>query len=314
MRISLMFVTPRSLRSLVKFVLALTLVPAAIACAPSREQVATDTDKIVGGFVAPEGAFPGTVAVYFDDFQGCGGSLIAPDWVLTAGHCVEPDKGDGGISKVVIGRQDLTKTTVGEEHTVDRVIRHEGFNWDTLDNDVSLLHLSSPSTLPLVKLITPAQASQLIDGAAATVVGWGATDENAKESDQLLEVTVPLMSNTQCASYPQYENLTPNQICAAFTSGGYDSCQGDSGGPIFLRIGGSPVQFGTVSWGIGCARPSAPGVYTRLPNYVAWIADKTNGAAGTPGPVATGDGGTTSDAGTTPPPPPADAGTVGDAG
>lgn len=50
-------------------------------------------------------------------------------------------------------------------------------------------------------------------------------------------------------------------ICAGELDGEKDSCQGDSGGPL---VDSDKVQVGIVSWGIGCARPNKPGVYTRI--------------------------------------------------
>ena len=68
------------------------------------------------------------------------------------------------------------------------------------------------------------------------------------------------------------------QLCAG--SGGVDSCQGDSGGPLNVRGGEAPIQYGVVSWGLGCARADSPGIYMRVSAYADWIS-KTTGIART---------------------------------
>jgi len=82
----------------------------------------------------------------------------------------------------------------------------------------------------------------------------------------LREVTVPIISNTQCSTY--YDGITARMLCAYVEGGGKDSCQGDSGGPAVVD---GPLLVGIVSWGIGCARPNYPGVYTRVSSVYSWI-------------------------------------------
>jgi len=72
----------------------------------------------------------------------------------------------------------------------------------------------------------------------------------------------------------QFEGMlisAETHICAGI--GDADSCTGDSGGPLVFRPEeGPPVQIGIVSWGLGCARPEAPGIYARVAHYKDWIA------------------------------------------
>jgi secreted trypsin-like serine protease len=235
--------------------------------------------RIVGGAEAQAGAWPGTVALYMGSTQACGGALVADEWVLTAGHCVSPSSTNGGISKVVINRHRLSSTD-GETRTVKKAIRHAGFNSSTLDNDLALLQLSSKTTAPLSKLVTSAQMANIVADATVIVVGWGRMGEGGGTSDVLREVSVPIISNAQCRTYQSYDEVTDNQICAGLPNGGRDSCQGDSGGPLFMKLGSDTVQIGLVSWGIGCARPNAPGVYTRIGNYLGWMSQQSGGAIG----------------------------------
>lgn len=265
------------------------------ACAaPGEEQSVSGTDAIIGGHQSEDGSWAGAAALYMNNSQVCGGTLVAPEWVVSAGHCVvRPTTPTGGITKIVLGRHKLSATADGEEIPVLKAFQHEGFNRSTLDNDISVFQLSRPSTMPVAKIADPAViAALLADSATTTVVGWGTQAEGASHtSDTLFEVDVPVISNDRCKAFPRYNNLTDNMFCAGLVTGGQDSCQGDSGGPIFAKQGEDVVQVGLVSWGIGCARPNAPGVYTRVTNYLGWLYGKTNGAVGTaptpPAPPAT---------------------------
>jgi len=60
-------------------------------------------------------------------------------------------------------------------------------------------------------------------------------------------------------------------ICAGYKQGGKDACQGDSGGPFVVKKDNAYTLQGVVSFGIGCARPGLPGIYTRVSTYVRWI-------------------------------------------
>ncbi len=248
---------------------------------PTTNSPPEPSPRIVGGVASQPGNGPWVVALLDatkDPFQGqfCGGSLIAPSWVLTAAHCTKYPA--PAVIDVLTGRQ-LLSGSGGQRIRVVRAIANPNYNAYTDDNDLALLQLSDPSTSPTLPFLVPGFESAYSPGTGATVYGWGnvSATTTAAYPDELRQVTVPVLADSTCSSNSvygtEYHSLT--MVCAgSYPFGGKDSCNGDSGGPLVVPFGYGVAQVGIVSWGVNdpCAQPNYPGVYTRVPTYANWIA------------------------------------------
>jgi len=222
--------------------------------------------RIIGGQEATPNQYP--FAVSLQDWGGhfCGGSLITKNIVLTAAHC------QGTPYSVVLGRHNV-KGSGGQTISAKKEIPHTGYDDETTDNDFMLVVLSSDATINNdVKLVSINRdsAKPNVGGGVLTAMGWGDTSPNRALSNVLMEVNVNTMSNSDCDKSSDgndsYQGkITDNMLCARASN--KDSCQGDSGGPLMA----GNTQVGVVSWGIGCADPSFPGLYARVSQAQSWI-------------------------------------------
>lgn len=238
--------------------------------------------RIVGGEPALISDFPWQVALVRganaepQRSQFCGGTLIAPDTVITAAHCIDNAivRSDPGLVNIVAGAS--AYETGGERRTVRTIIVHPQWNRTSYDYDVAILKLASPVTKGRpIKLSSQSPAP----GSRAWVSGWGATVEGGYGSPDLMAVSVPVVSKAICNQKESYGGtMTDRMLCAGEREGGKDSCQGDSGGPL---VSGTYMQerlVGIVSWGEGCARRLKYGIYTDTAAISDWSASVIGGS------------------------------------
>ena len=233
--------------------------------------------KIVGGGeVEPAFRYPWMVSLQSAaGFHTCGGVLVAPTKVLTAAHCVANDR----RYVAHIGRHNLAanETASGAEALPQSgaAATHPRWNDSNFEYDFAIVTLASPSAATPASIdfddlsVGEPSPDGAVETTLLTTMGWGALFEGGSAPEVLNSVVVPAVPHAACAeSYSGVDR--ESMLCAGFPEGGRDSCQGDSGGPL-VREDGSDKLVGIVSWGAGCARPDAPGVYARVAAARAWL-------------------------------------------
>ena len=227
--------------------------------------------------------------------------IVAPQWVLTAAHCVVVDptatenvKADDAVV-VGYGSVDRTQTKKVES---DKIVVNPDYlaKGANSNADIALIKLKDPiADAQPIEIADAALTKKLLTpGATVTVTGWGAVwdpeDKNvlamlsqltsgADLGDKLNyplklhQVEIQVMDNDSCKTLFQGSKveIVESSICALQPGSRKNACYGDSGGPLMA----SPkprtfVQVGIVSR--GCGNMDLPNIYTRVASFSDWIA------------------------------------------
>ncbi|CAM5118154.1 unnamed protein product [Eretmochelys imbricata] len=238
--------------------------------------------RIVGGTDAQAGQWPWQVSLNFQSVHVCGGSLISPQWVITAAHCFPPENPIAGY-EVTLGAFQLSNlladiVVVG----VEQAIKNPDYTDEGSGGDLALVKLKRPVsyTRSIRPICLPSASVSFPSGMTCTVTGWGnvLTSVSLPSPKTLQQLEVPLIGLETCrclykinANPADPHVIQDDMMCAGYAEGKKDACQGDSGGPLSCKVGSVWLLAGVVSWGDACGAANRPGVYTRASAHAAWI-------------------------------------------
>lgn len=278
-----------------------------VACAAAPESdggseaaLGSVSQSIIFGDDAAKGKHPWIAMLSYDPdgdgeyFQDCGGALVAPNWVLTAQHCVyensqfdEEHRLPWESIRVTLGEHDRA-TNEGSEQVrgVKRIIYREPY-----DNRFDPNNPAEPNDVALIELDAPVQIDQYTKvvkfasggdgptpfGQPAQFAGWGFTEESWPDILQSADMVVH--PNSVCNALNVNFNLPSLVDAKEMCVGGSDgdgpledtpgTCNKDSGGPLtVVRENGCPELIGTLSWGPACG---AHNVFSRVSAHVDWL-------------------------------------------
>jgi hypothetical protein len=229
---------------------------------PGMQQTGTPGvhQRIVGGSLVPSGSYPWTAALLSSSGgQFCGGSLIAPKWVVTAAHC------SSSAYSVRVGSVD--RTSGGQVIRVIRKINHPQYS---TQNDIALLELETP-----VSGITPVVRGTASPAVGSTVrlLGWGQVTSpfgGDSGSRYLKQLDTPVLTRTVCSG------TGAGDLCFKGTTTA-TACKGDSGGPA---LAGSVLVGATSRSGRSANYCGEDVIYTNVTYYKTWIDQYVSGSSG----------------------------------
>lgn len=252
----------------------------------------TQRSLIINGHAAEKGRFPYFVTL--DRY--CAGALIAPDIVLTAGHC----KPELLSQQVQVGtyyykNENSEESNGNMVQTFGLVHMKRHPDWirrgdDEFVNDFTLLQLDGVASSDPFRPVRINRMPHIPvpHHDVVTVMGLGvvSTTDYEARPDLLQQVELSVWSNEECSMaddgqgqsfHTPTDRIGPSHLCTFVEpDNSKDACSYDSGGPIVLTPSQNDddtddLLVGLVSWGIGCADPVFPGVNARVSAVSDWI-------------------------------------------
>lgn len=239
--------------------------------------------SVLGAWVAPGHALYGGADVAPDQagsavmlrwrrgswWGTCSGVVVAPDAVLTAGHCVR---------SATLGELQVRSVQVGhprahpERATVREVVVHPGFDAQHPErgHDLAVLRLNAPLTRAQPVPLAALSDNVMLAGPRVRILGFGVTRSGGRGSAQLREASLESLSPFHCFS-GDVQGMAQTRFCAASPDAGV--CPGDSGAPALLSVNGVEHVVGIVSLAVDnssrCVESAA--VITRVSAFREWV-------------------------------------------
>jgi len=224
---------------------------------------------VLGGTDAPAGKWPEVAATLDPDgFHECTGTLIAPNVVLTAAHCI--DETFHSPASVLVGTNSLARESDGETIAVERRVKYPN---GLRTYDVGVLVLAKESRFTPRAIATGWARFDIQNGAPVALVGYGAIDRNGTQYIDELQEAMTTITDAGCTTSAGCNDLAKPDGELGAGGMGIDTCSGDSGGPLYLVTDHGTYLAGVTSRGYADNQfyCSEGGIYTRPDKVIDWI-------------------------------------------
>ncbi|XP_004778171.1 neutrophil elastase [Mustela putorius furo] len=232
-----------------------TLVPLLLAALLGGPALASE---IVGGRAARPHAWPFMVSLQRRGGHFCGATLIAPNFVMSAAHCVDGLNFRSVV--VVLGAHDLGQREPTTQSFAIRRVFESGFDPQRLLNDIVILQLNGSATINrnvrLARL--PAQNQGVGSGVPCLAIGWGQLGTARPLARVLQELNVTVV--TALCRRTNVCTLVPRRQAGI--------CFGDSGGPLVCN--GLVQGIDSFIRG-GCGSGIYPDAFAPVAQFADWI-------------------------------------------
>jgi hypothetical protein len=260
-------------RRAIPLLLAFSLVTVGGCVEPETRDTARTMQPIIGGEPAGSWEYAATGGLVLDGQIFCTGTLVAPNAVLTAAHCIDPEELEGRVPGFTLLRDEaqLTEGDVnGDVYDGMNVRMNPGYDRDAnnispgLVSDIGILLLLQPvEEVEPEQMLTPGEAGVvLVLGEELTILGYGFTDTALTSSGIKFKATTPLVT------IGSFEIMMSEP-------GDPQPCYGDSGGPVFVTLASGQRRIaGVISRGPGEEGGCDSGaIATRADPFKDWVED-----------------------------------------